>query len=326
MDALVQGELSERDLAEKKNMYDIQLKETEIDKLESIRVLREQQIADERRTKNYLFVILGLILVLVFLILFQYLQKRRTNKQLQAINAQMEAQNMELQNLNNTKDKFFSILGHDLKGPLNSLTSFSNLLINYFDSLSKEEIQTLAKDLDKSIKNLFSLLNNLLEWARSQTGNIDFTPSTFDVASLLSENKELLTAQASVKQIQLLLEPCNGLMVNVHKQSINTVIRNLISNAIKFTPVGGAVKLSAKAENQMVRVTIADTGVGMSKAVMDKLFKLDAKYSTLGTAQEKGTGLGLILCKDFVEKNGGQIGVTSEEGKGTEFYFTIPVM
>lgn len=318
MNDFIQKEINDQLLLELKSSYDIKQKEAEIDRQELL-------IAQEKREKNQLAIILGLAFVVACLVGYMYLQKRRINKQLKAINAKVEAQNIELQNLNATKDKFFSILGHDLKGPLNSLTSFSNLLINYFDSLSKEEIQTLAKDLDKSIKNLFSLLNNLLEWARSQTGNIDFTPSEFDVSTVLVETGELLAAQAAAKQIQIRLEPTQDLIVSAHKQSITTVIRNLISNAIKFTPPGGVITVHAGKVEGAVRVSVADNGVGMSKAVMDKLFRLDAKHSTLGTAQEKGTGLGLILCKDFVEKNGGNIGVNSEEGKGSEFYFTVPL-
>jgi signal transduction histidine kinase len=318
MSDFIQKEINDQLLLELNSSYNIKQREAEIDRQELI-------IVQEKRSKNHLLIILGLAFVVACLIGYMYLQKRRLNKQLKAINARVEAQNIELQNLNATKDKFFSILGHDLKGPLNSLTSFSNLLINYFDSLSKEEIQTLAKDLDKSIKNLFSLLNNLLEWARSQTGNIDFTPSQFDVASVITETAELLAAQAAAKQIQIQLVPTQALMVSAHKQSITTVIRNLISNAIKFTPLGGIITVQATQAGGAVRVSVADTGVGMNKSVMDKLFRLDAKHSTLGTAQEKGTGLGLILCKDFVEKNGGHIGVTSEEGKGSEFYFTVPV-
>jgi signal transduction histidine kinase len=198
------------------------------------------------------------------------------------------------------------------------------LLINYFDSLSKDEIQNLAKDLDKSLKNLFSLLNNLLEWARSQTGNIDFAPAVFDMTAILNENKELLSAQATNKQIEIVNGSSGSVQVNAHKPSISTVVRNLISNAIKFTQQSGKIWLQTDVKENEVVVSISDNGVGMSKAVMDKLFRLDAKHSTLGTAQEKGTGLGLILCKDFVEKNGGRIWVTSEEGKGTTFYFSIP--
>src|SRR5690606_34373267 len=202
--------------------------------LERAKQDRERELAEQKRIQVYLYALLGLGIVIAGLILYLYLLKQRSNRQLQAINSQIEAQNVQLQTLNTTKDKFFSIIGHDLKGPLNSLTSFSNLLINHFDALSKEEIQNIAKDLDKSLKNLFALLNNLLEWARSQTGNIDFTASPINLSEVLEQNKELLGQQASAKDITILYEPAEIVMASAHMPSVTTVVRNLISNAIKF--------------------------------------------------------------------------------------------
>jgi signal transduction histidine kinase len=189
--------------------------------------------------------------------------------------------------------------------------------------LSKEEIQMLAKDFDKSLKNLFALLNNLLEWSRSQTGNIEFKPEVFDITSLLKDNKELLGGQAQNKKISVLDDLNGEVFVKAHRHSLNTVVRNLISNSIKFTPQGGVIKLGLKKNDDHVVVSVADTGVGMSSEVLSKLFRIDAKHTTNGTADEKGTGLGLILCKEFVEKNGGKLWVESQEGKGSVFYFTI---
>lgn len=324
MNDFIQKEESDQKLLEAQNRYVLDQKETQIDRLESVRKEREREIADQRRVRNFLFALIGLGLVVGILILYLYALKRKSNKQLKAVNEKIEQQNIELQNLNATKDKFFSILGHDLKSPLNSLSSFSSLLINYFDSLSKEEIQTLAKDLDKSLKNLYSLLDNLLEWARSQTGNINFTPEQFDLTSILDENKELLKVQAGNKEIAIIQNRTSPLTVSTHKHSITTVIRNLVANAIKFTPSGGQIKIDANEKPGEVVVSIADTGVGMSEQVIKKLFRIDSKVSTLGTADEKGTGLGLVLCKDFVEKNGGKLWVESKEGQGSTFYFSIP--
>jgi signal transduction histidine kinase len=232
--------------------------------------------------------------------------------------------NFELNKLNNTKNKFFSIIGHDLKGPLNSLTSFSGLLINHTSSLSKEEIQMLAKDLDKSLKNLFALLDNLLQWSRSQTGNIDFTPEKFDVTGVLNENKALLQKQAENKGIEIEVIGNMPIQVTAHLNSISTVIRNLLSNAIKFTDNGGKIELNIIDQRSKVIVRVRDSGVGMSKAKRHKIFDLGSSSSTLGTDKEQGTGLGLILCKELVEKNGGRIWLESEQGVGTTFYFTVP--
>jgi signal transduction histidine kinase len=263
--------------------------------------------------------------IVVLLVLYLYIVKRRANKILEVANARVQQQNGQLQDLNATKDKFFSIISHDLKGPLNSLTSFSSLLINHTDSLSKDEIRMLAKDLDKSLKNLFALLENLLEWSRSQTGNIEFKPEVFDLNVLLEQNKGLLQTQALNKKIQIENRSAGDVAVKAHKHSVNTVVRNLISNAIKFTPEGGTITLEAVGgQNGDLMVSVKDTGVGMGPEVIQKLFRLDTKHTTKGTADEKGTGLGLILCKDFIEKNGGRIWVESTPGKGSVFYFSLP--
>ncbi len=319
-------EKSDRQIIEAQNRYIMGKKQSEIEKLQAIRKQRERELAAEIKMRNTLFLVVALTLIVVGLTVYLYMVKQRSNRILEAANAQVNKQNAQLQELNATKDKFFSIISHDLKGPLNSLTSFSNLLINYYDSLSREEVQMLAKDFDKSVKNLFALLENLLEWSRSQTGNIDFTPEIFNLSGLLMENKSLLEAQAQNKKINLINQASEPLKVSAHKQSINTVIRNLISNAIKFTPEGGTIQTRAMRSGDVIVVSVADNGVGMSPAVVEKLFRIDTKITTKGTADEKGTGLGLILCKDFVEKNGGRIWVESEPGKGTVFHFSLPFL
>ena len=324
MNDFIQRDRNEEELLQMQNRYVIDKKEGQIEKLEMDRTKREQELAEQKKFRNVLFVIVGLCVIIALLVFYLYIQKQRSNKSLTAAHQKVQQQNLQLQELNATKDKFFSIISHDLKGPLNSLTSFSGLLINHTESLSKEEIQMLARDFDKSLKNLFVLLENLLEWSRVQTGNIEFTAEPLDLAAVLEQNKALLTAQAQNKNITLLNGREGPVMVNAHPHSINTVVRNLISNAIKFTPEGGAVMLNLKQVKDAVQVSIADTGVGMPAEVMKKLFRIDTKHSTKGTANEKGTGLGLILCKEFVEKNGGTIWVESEENKGTVFHFTLP--
>jgi len=304
---------------------EINQRNSEIDNLNVINRENELRIQMQERTAKQLYAIIGLSAIVGLLIFFLYLQNRRTNRKLREVNVRINQQNVQLQDLNATKDKFFSIISHDLKGPLNSLTSFSGLLINHTDSLSKEEIRMLAQDLDKSVKNLFALLENLLEWSRSQTGNIEFKPEPFSLTDMLAENQQLLKTQADAKKIAIELLPSAPIVVRAHRNSVNTVIRNLVSNAIKFTPEGGAIKMIAKATSEQVVVSIADSGVGMSPDVLGKLFRIDSKHTTRGTAQEKGTGLGLILCKDFIEKNGGRIWVESEVGQGSTFFFSLPL-
>jgi len=304
-------EKNERQLLEAQNRYMMDKQDLQIDKLVGDREQREKVIEAQNKLKNILFLLIAFGMIIGLLVLYLYFVKRRSNRKLQEINA--------------TKDKLFSIIGHDLKGPLNSLTSFSYLLLNHIDKISKEEIKMLSQDIDKSLKNLFTLLENLLEWSRSQTGNIDFKPEDFDLAEVLKENEGLLKGQALNKKITIENENKIQLPVKLHKHSINTVVRNLLSNAIKFTPEGGKITLNAEKKGNHYLVSVTDTGVGMSEAAMQKLFKLGTKHSTLGTAKEVGTGLGLILCKEFVEKNGGTINVESKEGVGSKFYFTIPV-
>lgn len=320
----IQNERHERQLLETQNRYVVGKKEAEIQKLDAVRIERERELAEQKRFRNALFALVGLVFVIAGLLLILYLVKRRSNIVLQVARKEVQQQNAKLQELNQTKDKFFSIISHDLKGPLNSLTSFSHLLINHTDSLSKDEIRMLAGDLDKSVKNLLGLLENLLEWSRSQTGNIDFTPEVFDLTELMEKNRSLLQSQASNKKITISVETAGEYRVNLHKASINTVVRNLVSNAIKFTEEGGKIVLGIQQRDGHFSICIADNGVGMSQEVMARLFRLDSKHTTSGTANEKGTGLGLILCREFVEKNGGKIAVRSTEGKGSVFTISFP--
>jgi two-component system sensor histidine kinase/response regulator len=259
-------------------------------------------------------------------------QKQQTNKKLLELNdelirkeATIADHNNLLKETNLSKDKLFSIIGHDLRSPLLSLTGFLKLLSQQSDTLSKEELKKFLVELDGSLKNLFNLLENLLEWSLSHTGTIDLKPEVFDITHSLKENGELLKDQAASKNIMIVNEGHSGLLVSAHSSSIHSVIRNLISNAIKFTPEGGKITLHAEPVGRYVRVMVMDTGWGISQEVIQKLFKIGVKHSTLGTAKEKGSGLGLVLCKDFVEKNGGTIGVESEEGKGSTFYFSVPM-
>ncbi|MFO7257459.1 MAG: tetratricopeptide repeat-containing sensor histidine kinase [Bacteroidota bacterium] len=320
----IQTEKNERELLEIQNRYEMAQKESQIVKLEYDSQERERELRTQKSIRNFLYALVALILIIVVLILYSYIQKQKHNRHLQVAHNRVQHKNAQLQRLNATKDKFFSIISHDLRGPLNSLTSFSELLINHMDQLTRSEIQSLARDLDLSVKNLYGLLENLLEWSRSQTGTMHFMPEPFDLSALLEENRSLLSQQAQNKRITLLSEAPEGVIVRAHKHSVSTVIRNLISNAIKFTPQGGVIKLNIQIESGEAIVSVADTGVGMDQDAIEKIFRIDAKHTTMGTANEKGTGLGLILCKEFVEKNHGKIWVTSEPGKGSIFYFSLP--
>lgn len=230
----------------------------------------------------------------------------------------------ELKQLNATKDKFFSIIAHDLKNPFITILGFSDLLLNDYNELTDEEILFYIEEMKKSADISHNLLQNLLQWSRSQTGRIEFNPVKLNLSDLIKENFNLLNATATNKQIELISEVPDNLFINADEEMIKTILRNLISNAIKFTPKGGKVKICSRIQNNFIETCVEDTGIGMSEEIMSKLFRLDVSHTSKGTDQEAGTGLGLILCKEFVEKNNGTIRVESEPGKGSRFIFTLP--
>jgi PAS domain S-box-containing protein len=229
-----------------------------------------------------------------------------------------------LRELNATKDKFFSIIAHDLKSPFNSIIGFSNLLTRQIQEKDYKGIGRYAVIIQNSSQNAMSLLLNLLEWSRAQVGKMEFNLQHLDVVSLINEAIRLLEDAAVQKSITIYTELPSALFVYADKAMIATILRNLISNAIKFTDVGGEVVISAKQKPDELLITVSDNGVGISLDTIEKLFRIDQNHTTLGTSKEKGTGLGLILCKEFIEKHGGKIWVDSEVGKGSRFCFTIP--
>lgn len=240
-------------------------------------------------------------------------------------NIEIENRKKELLDLNATKDKFFSIIAHDVRSPLGTIISFFEFLNSNVEELDKMEIVDLVKSIYASTDRLLKLLDNLLQWSRIQTGELKCKAETFNVRSLVLSNIDLLKMNAEKKGINLYSEIDKKTMVHADVNMINAVLRNLISNAIKFTEQQGSVWVSSKRTNGKVAVSVHDTGIGISKDNLKKLFRIDLKHSTPGTEDEKGTGLGLNLCKEFVEKNGGRIKVESSPGEGTVITFTVPV-
>jgi PAS domain S-box-containing protein len=227
--------------------------------------------------------------------------------------------------LNAAKDKFFSIIAHDLKGPFNSIIGFSDLLVDRLREKDYEEIEKYAQIIQNSSRRAMDLIMNLMEWSRSQTGRLDFNPENIDMVALIKTIAQLLNDSAQQKSITLYTELPEKKMVFVDKAMMGTVLRNLISNAIKFTNAEGEIVISLNQLENNVIVTVADNGVGIKPNAMDKLFVIEKSYSTVGTNDEKGTGLGLILCKEFIERHGGTIWAESEFGKGSQFHFSIPL-
>lgn len=254
---------------------------------------------------------------------------RKQNKELKELNigleAKVEERTIKLKELNATKDKFFSIIAHDLKNPFNTLMGFSELLLENMDMYNLEQIREYIAIIFETSRTSYSLLENLLDWSRSQTGRIKMEPKEIDISSLVALNIRLLESPARKKSILLQSNIEEKTFAFADKNMIETIVRNLISNAIKFTGEGGNITVEAERNGNVLQVCIVDTGIGIRSESIDKLFRIDQNISTKGTANESGTGLGLILCKEFIERNGGEIWVESEEGKGSQFYFTLPM-
>ncbi|MCB0745389.1 MAG: PAS domain-containing sensor histidine kinase, partial [Ignavibacteriae bacterium] len=230
----------------------------------------------------------------------------------------------ELQYLNATKDKFFSILAHDLKNPFFSLLGFAELLSNNFDELTDEEKKEYISYIIKISKNSYQLLESLLKWAATQTGRIEYCPQKLDLKILLDNSTEFFTPIAQKKKINIENNIKSAAMVYADPDMMRTIIRNLLTNAIKFTKNDGVIKLDAIEESRNYKIIVSDCGMGMDTQTIKNLFRIDTAHKSIGTSNEIGTGLGLIICKEFVEKNGGHINVTSKLGKGSKFSFTVP--
>ena len=232
--------------------------------------------------------------------------------------------NAELEKLNATKDRFFSIIAHDLRNPINAILGFSELLSINYDDIADEKKIELNKIIYSSTKNVYNLLENLLQWSRSQTNRIKFEPVSFDISGIINEN--LILAKPNIRKKSLIIntELSTNNTVFADKNMTSAVIRNLLTNSIKFSNPLGEITISTNQNKGFLEISVADTGVGMSEDVAKNLFRIDAAHSTYGTSGEKGTGLGLIICKEFIDKHGGTIKVATEPNNGSKFTFTLP--
>jgi two-component system sensor histidine kinase/response regulator len=235
-------------------------------------------------------------------------------------------QEIELQELNITKDKFFSIISHDLRNSLGGFMGLTEMMADESQQFSIIETKELMANMRDSARNVFDLLENLLEWSRMQRHMIPFNTQPLHLANVAAESTANLTEQARLKGVELALDIPATLKVNADVYMLGTIIRNFTSNALKFTPKGGEVRISAKQEaNNTAVISVSDTGIGMSSKLIDNLFCINVNTSRPGTEGEASTGLGLILCKEFVAKHGGTINVKSEENNGSTFSFSIPL-
>jgi PAS domain S-box-containing protein len=230
----------------------------------------------------------------------------------------------QLRKANAMKDKFFSIIAHDLKNPFNAILGFSNLLYEAYDNFDDHQRKTFIKNICEASGSTFKLLQNLLEWSRTQTGKIEINPEIIDIENAVQENITVLKSAADTKKIKIKTNVPAQFHAYADNNMVKAVIRNLISNAIKFTSQGGKIEISATNSGNRIEVCVADTGVGINSEDLKRLFRIDDHFKTKGTGDEDGSGLGLILCKEFVEQNKGQIWVESNPGVGSKFKFTLP--
>ncbi|MBN1598627.1 MAG: hypothetical protein JW894_10060 [Bacteroidales bacterium] len=246
-------------------------------------------------------------------------------QQIEEQSEELRVQRDELFEVNSVKDKLFSIVAHDLKNPFNTLCGFTELLQEKYDKYNEEKRKQMINFIKESSDQIYELLENLLTWSRSQRGVIQYNPVKTNLTDLISYNINLVSNQASNKQISIQLKDNNLTpQINLDPDLINTVMRNLLTNAIKFSERGGSILVSLTENKNKYIVSVQDSGIGISQENLNKLFKKNMHFTTSGTDNEKGTGLGLIMCQDFIEKHKGEIWVESTEGKGSTFYFSLP--
>jgi signal transduction histidine kinase len=251
-------------------------------------------------------------------------EKVRLEELLKIRTREIEQSREELENLNRKKDLIFSILSHDLRSPLTTLKGFLGLLIDHSESISKEELRRYATSIRNSVTTSLDLIDNTLFWSLSQTGNIQCNPTSVQLAPVFEKIKGLYQLTAERKHLTLNFPPTNGLAVFADENMVYVLLRNLVSNAIKFTPEMNTIRIDASDNGEDVMVSVKDSGIGMTTEEINKIFLFDNPMVKKGTSSEKGTGLGLILCKKFVEANKGKLLIESKPGVGSVFTVVLP--
>jgi signal transduction histidine kinase len=319
----INKENSSKEIAEIQAKFQLEKIDSENEILKQRNTIQKLEI-DKQKTRNILLFSLA-VLILSLVIYSNYISRfrKRHNKILTEKNRIISEKNNSLTSLNATKDKFLSIVAHDLKNPFNAVLGFTDLLIDRYTELEDSMRQEYIEIIHKSALHGSLLLDTLLTWSRSQMGVMKHTPIIFNINQIIKEEIEGLEDKAFAKNISLEFIEMDTLLVYADSDMVRTVVRNLGNNSIKFTEERGKIIFSIKKEDGKAVVSVADNGIGIKPEDKAKLFNLDSNYSRPGTSNEKGTGLGLILCKDFVEKNGGEIGVESQEGIGSKFWFTL---
>jgi signal transduction histidine kinase len=299
-----------------------EMKDSQIAALSKVREEQDSQIRRQELLRNILVVVVALTIILLFSVYRSSQRRVQINKLLLEHQKEIKRRSQELEQLNEVKDKFLSIVSHDLRTPINSLTGMLDLAQR--DDITSDEFKKLTGNIRKQFEYTRNLISNLLDWAVLQMDKLKIQPVKVELHNAVKDNMKLIEAM-QMKKVNLINRIPTDIYVWVDLNMLNLIFRNLILNAIKFSDEGDDVEISCDTtkNEQFITIAVKDHGVGMSAEVQKLLFDKTTGYSTRGTANEKGTGLGLILCKEFVEKNGGKIWLESEEGKGTTFYFTI---
>jgi signal transduction histidine kinase len=305
--------------------------EDEVSQLTAENKIRELELKKQKNVRNLLVLIVLITLVSGGLFLSQYLSKRKTNILLQEKIEEVDKSNKLLKEsednlkiLNATKDKFFSIIAHDLRNPFNALHGLTQHLLNNYNNFDSEEIKESIEIIYNSADDLLELLENLLHWSRTQRGKMKFTPAEINISEIINKIFNLLKMNAEKKDINLINEIDPDKTIMGDKDMLTAILRNLISNAIKFSYSNSFIRVSSKDYEEYTEFSVMDNGVGISPENINKLFRIDVHHSTSGTSDEQGSGLGLILCREFVEKHNGKIWVESEINTGSTFKFTVP--
>lgn len=311
-------------LMELQTKYESEKKENENNMLRN-----QQELKNEVIKKQYLFMIgisAGLILSVTFTVILIRANSHRKKMYRILSDQKREIENYaeKLNDLNMTKDKFFSIIAHDLKNPFQALLGINSILVESPDLINEPKRQEFLIKMYDTTKNAFTLLENLLQWARTQMDGMEFMPEKLDLLEIIVSNKLLLKNLAEEKFIRIIVGVTEGLYIYSDRNMMDTILRNLISNAIKFTNDEGKISIAAEEKDQFVLISIKDNGIGIRKEDQANLFELGNGLTTRGTKNEKGSGLGLILCKEFVSKQNGTLWFDSEKDKGSTFYFTVP--
>ncbi|WP_422361110.1 tetratricopeptide repeat-containing sensor histidine kinase [Reichenbachiella sp.] len=315
-----------RKMADLRTEYEVGQKQAEIDLKQTEVDLLNEQARNNQIVLWSVIVILVLVLCLTYALLKVYRVKVRAVRIVRQRRRIIAAQRDQLEDVNRTKDKFFSIISHDIRGPISNFQGVSQLIHLLVESKDYDALLKLGNMLDTSTKEVSSLLDNLLEWAMSQQGRMPYKPEEIKLHELCNSNLSIMENLATAKQITLTKKVKEKVKITADKNSVSTIIRNLLSNAIKFTPEGGTVDLQLNYDLNMAVITVQDSGIGIPKEKMAHLFDFQGERSRWGTGGEKGVGLGLTLIHEFVELNKGKIEVDSEEGKGTTFRVYLPIL